>query len=255
MDLLKAALDGFAVLAQDVTDLEDGTLRACTVPGWPSPSFSPIIHTGPHTPGPRELAAARAFWDQRWAGAAPTACLLVPVTTMATPIDLGGGWQADDRPLHVIVEETGPVEVTPDDATTVCLSTLGNAETEKDFLRLVTACFPDTRTAPDKVLAQLREAVAHTELITLHRGAAPEAAAVSALTVKNRTAFQTWGAVPEPNRGLRLSRVLQQAALRRAHELGATVSVTVTRNPRVIGSDRPHLDLWMYRNTPLGESR
>lgn len=255
MDLFKTALDGFAVVAQDITDLADGTLRAYTVPGWPSPSFSPVIHLGPHTPGPRELAAVRAHWDQQWGEAALTPCFLVPVATMTTPVDLDGGWRADDRPLHVIVEETGPVDVTPDDATALRVTTLGDTQTEKDFLHLVTACFPDTRTAPEKVLAQLRDADAHTELITLHRGIPPEPAAASALTVKNHAAFQTWGAVPEPFRGLRLSRVLQQAALRRAHELGATASVTVTRNPRVIGTNRPRLDLWIYRNTPGGERR
>jgi hypothetical protein len=132
---------------------------------------------------------------------------------------------------------------------------LGDTETDTTFLHLITACFPETRTAPETVLTQLSGADVQTELITLHRGTPPEPAAASALTVKNHTAFQTWGAVPEPYRGLRLSRVLQQAALRRAHELGATSSVTITRNPRVIGTYRPRLDLWIYRNTSSGEHR
>ncbi|MEU9891157.1 hypothetical protein AB0M95_37535 [Sphaerisporangium sp. NPDC051017] len=255
MDLLATALDGFAVLAQNITDLADGTLRAYTVNGWPSPSFSPVIHLASHTPGHREFATARAFWDQQWADATPTACLLVPVTTMPAPVELPSGWHADEHPLHVIVEESGPVEVTPDDASTLCVTPLGDSEAEEKFLHLVTACFPDTCTAPEKVLTQLQEADAHTELITLHRGTPGEPAAASALTVKNQTAFQTWGAVPEPYRGLRLSRVLQQAALRRAYELGAAASVTVTRNPRVIGTHRPRLDLRIYRNTPSGEYR
>jgi hypothetical protein len=155
----------------------------------------------------------------------------------------------------VIVEETGPVEVAPDDASTVRLAGLGDASVKETFLRLVTACFPDTRTAPDKVLQQLRQADARTELITVTRGATGQPAAAAALTVKGPTAFQTWGSVPEPYRGLRLSRLLQQAALRRAFELGAVTSVTVTRNPRVIGAQRPRVDLWIYRNTPSGEGR
>ena len=59
--------------------------------------------------------------------------------------------------------------------------------------------------------------------------------------------MQTWGAVPEPYRGLRLSRILQQAASQRCAALGAETTVTVTRNPRVVGPTRPRLDLWIYR--------
>jgi hypothetical protein len=255
MDLFGAAFDGFSVLAQHVTDLDGGTLRAYTVDGWPSPSFSPVIHLAPHPPIPRELAAVRAFWDRTWADAAPTACLLVPVTTLPDRPDLPGPWRADDRPLHVIVEETGPVDISPDDASTVTLTGLGDMAVEETFIQLVTACFPDTRTAPAKVLQQLRQADARTELITVTRGRPGQPAAAAALTVKGTSAFQTWGSVPEPYRGLRLSRLLQQAALRRAFELGAATSVTVTRNPRVIGAHRPRIDLWIYRNTDSGEQR
>ncbi|MFD8559672.1 hypothetical protein ACFV1N_20525 [Streptosporangium canum] len=252
IDLLPAALKGFAVLAQHTSDLADGAFRAYTVDDWPSPSFSPIIHLGLAPPQPGELDAVRTYWHHQWGPQVP-ACLLVPVAG-ASPAPLPGGWHAEPRPLHVIVETPAPAEVDLDSAFTLSVTPLGDPATEAAFLRLVTVCFPDTRTAPELVMSQLRQADARTELITITRPASSEPVATSALSVKDDTCIQTWGAVPEPYRGLRLSRTLQQAASRRCRELGATTTVTVTRNPRVIGPGRPHLNLWIYRTAPTQET-
>lgn len=245
MNLLPAALKGFAVLARHTTDLAGGTFRAYVVDDWPAPSFSPIIHLGAHPPHEDDLDAVRGYWNDQWGPALPP-CLLIPVTG-PHPAPLPGGWQPDPRPLHVIVETPGPAVVTVPEGFNLAITPMGDPANEAAFLDLVTTCFPDTRTAPRLVLEQLRQADAQTELVTLTRRTPPGLAATSALSVKDGTCFQTWGAVPEPYRGLRLSRTLQQAAAQRCLDLGASRNVTVTRNPRVIGPTRPRVDLWIYR--------
>lgn len=252
MDELSSALDGFAVLAQDATELAGGVARAFAVEEWPTPSFSPVIHLAAGMPDAAELAAVERYWSDRFGALAPPACLLLPVTGPA-PEPIGAHWHPDDRPLHVIVEPVAAVESAQDSA--VRITPLGDRAAEQEFLELVTACFPDAAADPDRVLRQLRRAEAHTDLITLDSGTPTRPTATCAVTFKNGTAFQSWGAVPEPYRGQGLSRRLQADTMNHCQSAGATVSVTVTRNPRVIGTERPRLDLWIYRNSAPGDRR
>lgn len=252
MYLLPAVLDGYDVLAQDTTDLADGAARAYTVDGWPMPSYSPVIHRASQPPQREELDTIRSFLRTRWGAEAAMTRLLVPCRVQTTPEDLPGGWcQAEEQPLHVVVEETGPVPVEPDDGFAGGVRELGDENAEDTFKRLVAACFPDY--IPDRVVEVLRKADALTELITVTGGTPPEAVSTVSLSIKGGTAFRNWGGVLEPYRGRRISRLYQRIAMQRAYEQGATTIVGVTRNPRLISPDRPRMDLWVYRNRHLTE--
>lgn len=240
------ALAGFAVLGRQET-LAGGRLRAFTVPGWAAPSFSPVVYTDTASgPPPAEvLEAIRAVWRRPERAGRRTPCFLLPHDLKQLVPPHVSGWRPDPRPLRVIVEqaENGGEALIP--ARDVDVHALGTDD-EREFLELVGRCFPDVAERPLLVTAPLHAAGVRTEVLIVRDPESGRLLAASAQSTRGRTAFQTWGSVDPDHRGQGLSRALQQVALSRARAAGASVSVTVTRNPRVTGVHRPCVSLWIY---------
>jgi hypothetical protein len=249
MSLVPTALKGYSVLAQDVTDLADGTARAFTVPGWPSPSYSPVIHHAPHPPRREGLDAIGDYLNHRWGAAAPATRLLVPRAVQPEPGDLPGGWHAEERPLHILVLETVTAPL-PEvhDGLHVRLGSVNDAADAEMFAATVAAGFPGY--PRDEVLRVLRTADTKDELVLVTSGTSDEPVATISVSVKGDIAFYNWGAVLPAHRGRRLFRLMEQVCLRRARDLGATHMVCVTRSPHVLGANRPHVEMWIYQNNP-----
>ncbi|MGW7067058.1 hypothetical protein ACWGII_18550 [Streptomyces sp. NPDC054855] len=251
MELLAAALKGFGVLSQHTAEVA-GSFRAFTVAGYPSPGYSPVIRLAKEPPRPGELDVLRAHWHQQWGPTAPPPCYLVDSSNAPDAALLPRHWRQEKQPLRVIVEPAEPVAVRLQPLFTLDIMPLGRADTDTRFLRIVTACFPHSPEAPPQLaLEPLRRARARSEIVTVSRllqHAPAEPAAVIALTVKGDTAFLTHAAVLKQYRGMGLSRVIQRAASRRCHALGARTVVTVTRNPRIVTDDRTSLLMSIHRS-------
>jgi hypothetical protein len=249
-DLLAGALAGFQVLAREEVELAAGAFRAFVVPGWPSPSFSPVLRVGQGRPGPDELAEVERFWARRWTGCGRAPCFLLPVGP-ADPQPGGapalGRWEADDRPLRVVVE-VPPGPALPPNELVVDVHGVDDPAARERFLAGVAAWFPDAASDPARVLAMLEAPGATTELLAVRepRPGAP-VLGMQATTVRRGAAFQSWGWVDEGHRGRGCSRAMEHAARHRAFALGAGVSATTTRNEHVVGRSRPTLDCWIYR--------
>ncbi|OLZ74560.1 hypothetical protein AV521_02700 [Streptomyces sp. IMTB 2501] len=248
MQLLSAALQGFTVLAQNVTDVADGAFRAFVVNGYPAPSYSPVVCLERQLPQADTLEAVSAYWRQQWGPAYPPGFVFCPCDR-TPPRHAADGWRRVE-PLHIIVESSRPRRPQVRPPFTLSTVRLGDSVTDVQFQAVVAACFPETRQNPEQILAPFHRARALTELIIISHGDPPRPVAASAVTARGDTAFQTRGAVVKPYRGLGFSRVMQEAALGRCHALGATTAVTATRNPRVLGVNRPSLELWIYQYQP-----
>lgn len=243
---VKRALAGFAVLGRQET-LAGGRLRAFTVPGWVAPSFSPVVYTASGPPTPEVLQAVRSVWGRPERAGRRTPCFLLPCTPeRPLPLEVSG-WHADPRPLRVIVEPVARPGTRAEQAHAgVGVHALGTDEDEREFLELVGRCFPDVAGRPLLVTAPLRAAGVRTEVLTIREPGDGRLLAASAQSTRGGTAFQTWGSVDPTRRGEGLSRALQHVALHRAGSCGASGSVTVTRNPRVTGTRRPCVPMWIY---------
>jgi len=257
-DLPAGALAGFRVLAREEVELAAGAFRAFVVPGWPSPSFSPVLRVGEGGPGPDELAEVERFWARRWAACGRAPSFLLPLGPADEPPggapDLGR-WAADDRAMRVVVEAP-PGPALPPNELVVDVHALADPGPRERFLAGVAAWFPDAAPDPARVLRMLEAPGATTELLSVRepRPAAP-VLGMQATTVRGGAAFQSWGWVDEGHRGRGCSRAMEHAARHRAAALGATVSVTTTRNEHVVGRSRPTLDCWIYRLAPSPRGR
>ncbi len=196
---------------------------------------------------PEVLQAVRSVWGRPERAGRRTPCFLLPCTPeRPLPLEVSG-WHADPRPLRVIVEPVARPGTRAEQAHAgVGVHALGTDEDEREFLELVGRCFPDVAGRPLLVTAPLRAAGVRTEVLTIREPGDGRLLAASAQSTRGGTAFQTWGSVDPTRRGEGLSRALQHVALHRAGSCGASGSVTVTRNPRVTGTRRPCVPMWIY---------
>lgn len=249
--VLNLAIGGFGVLGRE-EQLAHGEILLFTVADWVAPSFSPVICLAP-MPSKAHLDLVRTVWHRSdRLGTRPS--LLIPAT--GGPPPTLEGWALDDRPLLVIVEPcdveapSEPRQGSPDESPEFDLRVRNATDraARDDFLSVVASSFPSEARDHERLLRPLQQDGVVTDFTFVSaKNTSSGPIATSALSVRGRLAFQTWGSVAPQFRGLRVSRILQQGNLRRARQLGAQAAITVTRNPRVAGTHRPHVDLWIYR--------